>query len=715
VTLNRNTAESGLATGTAVTTANSAFPNAWTSVTGSGITFDSTTPGGGSLGYKFVAASSTNTYVEWLNVAGATNAAAIEFDLYLPSLPVTNAQPVAHVRSAGGGAGLVTMQVNTSGQVFFSSDANAGTVVGTTTGSLTAATHYRVSIQLTNATTTTGTIALNVYTPASSTTPVSGLSLSLSGINIGTSTLGTFRFGRPGAIGTAYTVYLDSISAQTGSSTAIGYLSDIVQVTTSGSLSGSGTLSATVTPALTRSAAVSGSGTLAASTTWAGTAGSPGGITKVGSTTFASPGNVTTVTLTRPTGVQAGDLLLGFAAGATSSVPAVPTGWTAWDPAVSYGPNLNVIYKIADSADPATWDWTVASQKWAGGVVAYRGVDTTTPKDVASVTASSTTGWPTVPAITTASANALVLAIGGVIGPSGDTDITWTTDGTLDASATATAPATTDPAAAVTSRARAAAGAFTPSLAPVETVSRGGVLVTALRAAQPSLPLSGTGTLTASTSIPQTASVDLSGAGQLSATSTPKLTLNVDLAGAGGLAARLSATSVTAQLTGTGTLTATVSRDSVVVAVALSSNGVLTAQARPIYTLSVDLSGSGELTAVSAKKHPKLYPGQLTFPEGVTYPGLATDMSREYRFSTPTIEVRARAAGRALWITAPWGLSVWRINGVWHSGASPSAEIRATADRFYLGGVAHVINVRQRAELIAAGFGDSITPLGGTA
>lgn len=213
-----------LAVGDAITTANSASPDAFNNVVGSAITYDTAHPGGGVGGAKFVPATSTSTYLEWTGLTNASQACAVEFDLYFTALPATNTQPLLNVRSAGGGTGLWTLQINTAGKLLVTSDANAGATVGTATTSLSVNTLYRVSVQATNATTTTGTMTVTVYTPASSTSAVSGAGLSATGTNIGTSGMGTFRFGRPAVIGSSWTFWMDELAAQTGSSTAIGWL-----------------------------------------------------------------------------------------------------------------------------------------------------------------------------------------------------------------------------------------------------------------------------------------------------------------------------------------------------------------------------------------------------------------------------------------------------------------------------------------------------------
>ena len=206
-------------------------------------------------------------------------------------------------------------------------------------------------------------------------------------------------------------------------------------------------------------------------------------ITFVASSVFESASTSTVlVTITRPAGVQAGDLILVALHGATSSAPAAPTGWTEWEPNVTYGPSFTTFSRWAAADDPASWDFTVASQKWSASCTAWRGVDQTTPKDVASATASLQTGFPTMPTVTTVTAGAVVVALAATIGPSGDLDIDWTTTGgTERVTATSQASGTTNAAGIHASELRVEPSTSTVTVAPVETVGRGSIVLSALR------------------------------------------------------------------------------------------------------------------------------------------------------------------------------------------------------------------------------------------
>lgn len=90
-------------------------------------------------------------------------------------------------------------------------------------------------------------------------------------------------------------------------------------------------------------------------------------------------GPVSSVAVSLPAGVEAGDCLLAqivvFDPNA-SDVPTAPSGWTLIRrDFVSGGYKLTswVYYKIAGSAEPATYSWNIASQWAAGAMGAWRG------------------------------------------------------------------------------------------------------------------------------------------------------------------------------------------------------------------------------------------------------------------------------------------------------------------------------------------------------
>jgi hypothetical protein len=80
--------------------------------------------------------------------------------------------------------------------------------------------------------------------------------------------------------------------------------------------------------------------------------------------------------------------------------------------------NLGVFYKVLTAADTtANINWGSATA--LNGVTAYvwRGVNAITPLDATSTTATSFFGMPNSPSITTVTDNAVVVSIGGCVGP----------------------------------------------------------------------------------------------------------------------------------------------------------------------------------------------------------------------------------------------------------------------------------------------------------
>src|SRR5262252_2681506 len=135
----------------------------------------------------------------------------------------------------------------------------------------------------------------------------------------------------------------------------------------------------------------------------------------------------TSFTTNVPAGVANGDLLIWTLTGNTVSVPGAPSGWNAWQLNSTTAICQGNYYRIA-SSEPASYTYSgLTSNRWGGSMLALRGVDTTTPIDVAFPSRNAGTTTLTYPAITPATAGAWVLAIGSIVtAATGVTDITWT-------------------------------------------------------------------------------------------------------------------------------------------------------------------------------------------------------------------------------------------------------------------------------------------------
>lgn len=144
-----------------------------------------------------------------------------------------------------------------------------------------------------------------------------------------------------------------------------------------------------------------------------------------GTATTATSTN-TNITLNKPTGVVAGDLMLvNIAKGGNNTNAPVLAGWTLIN-GVSLGGGGGVqrygavLYKIAGAAEPASYTFALGTgtDSASGGIIAFSGVDGATPFDVTpgtiSVQASQTGVVAT--GLTTVTANAAIVMFGQAAG-----------------------------------------------------------------------------------------------------------------------------------------------------------------------------------------------------------------------------------------------------------------------------------------------------------
>src|SRR5438046_3687499 len=140
--------------------------------------------------------------------------------------------------------------------------------------------------------------------------------------------------------------------------------------------------------------------------------------------------SATSLSLSRPSGTLANDVMLAsITAHGSSAAPTItsPSGWTEIVNTFSNGQNLRVAtyYKVAGTAaaDPGPYLFSVTSSRVAGGISAYFNVDTSNPINASGGAASSST-----PSLTTTVYNTILVACFGrsdnkVVGhPSGMTE-----------------------------------------------------------------------------------------------------------------------------------------------------------------------------------------------------------------------------------------------------------------------------------------------------
>jgi hypothetical protein len=137
----------------------------------------------------------------------------------------------------------------------------------------------------------------------------------------------------------------------------------------------------------------------------------------------------TSLTITKPAGVVAGDVLVAYIM-FIGGAPTAPSGWTLQ---ASFGSDEGVYSKVAGSSEPASYAWTIggSAQQSGGGISAFSGVDNTSPWDVAPTFAAL---FANSHSITTLSANAMVVggdeagASGNITPPTGFTEF-WENTG----------------------------------------------------------------------------------------------------------------------------------------------------------------------------------------------------------------------------------------------------------------------------------------------
>lgn len=113
-------------------------------------------------------------------------------------------------------------------------------------------------------------------------------------------------------------------------------------------------------------------------------------------------GNSTTLTITKPSGAQAGDLLLAVMCGKGAGGGETWTGDTGWTEVIDQGvwPILRVAWKIAGASEPASYTFTCSNSRQLGGGILRiaRGAFDT----IGAIATSTATAPVVAPAITAA-------------------------------------------------------------------------------------------------------------------------------------------------------------------------------------------------------------------------------------------------------------------------------------------------------------------------
>ncbi len=130
-------------------------------------------------------------------------------------------------------------------------------------------------------------------------------------------------------------------------------------------------------------------------------------IPEIGFRAAASAGataGITTLTINKPTGTIAGDVMLAaIAVSPSSSLITAPSGWSLVsrrDQSSGGTQSLAIYVKVAGT-EPSTYSWSFPNSSGsAGGIQTFTGVDTNNPIDVYSTSATASSATHTAPSVT---------------------------------------------------------------------------------------------------------------------------------------------------------------------------------------------------------------------------------------------------------------------------------------------------------------------------
>jgi fibronectin type 3 domain-containing protein len=124
----------------------------------------------------------------------------------------------------------------------------------------------------------------------------------------------------------------------------------------------------------------------------------------------------TSLTVTKPTGVATGDVLLASISVLGQATITPPIGWTLVSTITASTTLREATYiHVVGSSETSSYRWTFsAAQNASGTIIAYVGVDNTAPVDVSSGAPNASSTNATAPALTTTNSNELLLASFGV-------------------------------------------------------------------------------------------------------------------------------------------------------------------------------------------------------------------------------------------------------------------------------------------------------------
>jgi MSHA biogenesis protein MshQ len=139
-------------------------------------------------------------------------------------------------------------------------------------------------------------------------------------------------------------------------------------------------------------------------------------ITYVGASTTAGAEDTTSVSVAKPTGLASGDVMLAFVAtrgnGVFPTPITAPSGWTqVLTDNNGTSISTTIFSKVATASEAAQYAFTIGSNaRAAGAIVAFRGVDNTTPVNVSGSQTNAASTTYTAPSVTTTKANTMLVS-----------------------------------------------------------------------------------------------------------------------------------------------------------------------------------------------------------------------------------------------------------------------------------------------------------------
>ncbi|MGH9036065.1 MAG: hypothetical protein ACRD0O_09890, partial [Acidimicrobiia bacterium] len=132
-----------------------------------------------------------------------------------------------------------------------------------------------------------------------------------------------------------------------------------------------------------------------------------------------SPDSRTSITIAKPAGTVAGDVMVASIVQNDALPVSAPAGWTlVRQDAVGTAVKQSVYVRVAGASEPSSYTWSLGDANFrriAGGISSYSGVDTAHPVDAHNGTTSdAATTSITAPSVTTTAAGAMVLHLAAI-------------------------------------------------------------------------------------------------------------------------------------------------------------------------------------------------------------------------------------------------------------------------------------------------------------